>query len=180
MELIVVIAIIGIIAVIIYASWQGVAKKSRDSRRIGDINAIQNAVKMYYLEEKKYPQVDNASCYSRARSCDSASWERLGVLLQKHISPLPSDPSNADQDTTNRPIWQNRTNRFFYTFVSTKVSYVLAARMEREGSGNYSDLSKENIAPPAASCGGLSAEGFEPSRVVAGYDYYFQGENLIP
>ncbi|KKU82984.1 hypothetical protein A2973_03055 [Candidatus Gottesmanbacteria bacterium RIFCSPLOWO2_01_FULL_49_10] len=56
MELLIVIAIIGIIIAVSAASYSTVQKRSRDSRRQGDLKAFQNALEQYYsANSASYP-----------------------------------------------------------------------------------------------------------------------------
>lgn len=55
LELMVVIAIIGILISISTAAYTSAQKKSRDSRRTGDLKSIQNAFEQYYADNSKYP-----------------------------------------------------------------------------------------------------------------------------
>jgi type II secretory pathway pseudopilin PulG len=54
-ELLVVVAIIGILATIITVNYSGAQVKSRDTRRIADIETVQSALEMYYDDFKMYP-----------------------------------------------------------------------------------------------------------------------------
>lgn len=58
MELLVVIAIISILVAISIASYSTAQKKSRDSRRVADMKAIQNAWEQYYADNQSYPGTD--------------------------------------------------------------------------------------------------------------------------
>lgn len=59
MELLIVIAVIGILMSIASVAYTSVQKKSRDSRRQSDLRAIQNAFEQYYADTNSlYP----ASC----------------------------------------------------------------------------------------------------------------------
>lgn len=56
MEILVVIGIIGILIAISVSSYSAIQKRSRDSRRMGDLKAIQNAFEQYYTDNlSKYP-----------------------------------------------------------------------------------------------------------------------------
>jgi len=55
MELLIVIALIGILTAVVSVSFSFIQKKSRDARRIGDMKAIQNAFEQYYVTNKSYP-----------------------------------------------------------------------------------------------------------------------------
>lgn len=54
-EMLVVIAIIGILYLIVFGSVSDSKKRGRDSKRIADIGVIQLALERYYDEFKKYP-----------------------------------------------------------------------------------------------------------------------------
>jgi len=56
MELLIVIAIIGILISVATASYSSAQKKARDSRRRGDLKAVQNALEQYYSANNgQYP-----------------------------------------------------------------------------------------------------------------------------
>jgi len=200
-ELLIVIAIIGIMATIIMVAYGNVHAKSRDAKRTADLNAFSGAVKMYYVDHKSYPKTDPLACGSRVRSINDQRWNNLfGNAISPYVAtPLAVDPKNyAPTGGANLPIWQDTDkNDYFYTYMSTDVSYVLATRMESYNSGNYSQLGKSTISPPngikvedcrvPAKKGevgrSIVAEGFASSPVAQVYDsenigYYFIGENL--
>jgi prepilin-type N-terminal cleavage/methylation domain-containing protein len=56
LELLIVIGLIGILISIAATSYSTAQKKSRDSRRMGDLKAIQNALEQYYADNNgNYP-----------------------------------------------------------------------------------------------------------------------------
>lgn len=78
LELLIVIAIIGILVSIGVVSYSSAQKKSRDSRRTGDVKAIQQAWEQYYA--------DNAGAYPANCSVSMSIYLPVG---------LPSDPKTA-------------------------------------------------------------------------------------
>jgi len=54
-ELLIVIAIIGILAAIVIVSVNEAKKKARDVKRIAELKTVQNALEMYYDEHDEYP-----------------------------------------------------------------------------------------------------------------------------
>lgn len=60
LEVLVVVAIIGILISIGTAAYTSAQKKSRDARRQGDLRSIQNAFEQYYADTSAYPT--SASC----------------------------------------------------------------------------------------------------------------------
>jgi len=73
LELLIVIAIIGILVAIGTASYASAQKRARDTRRQGDMKAIQNAFEQFYSQNGTYPS-----------SCSISSDFLLGGI--------PSDP----------------------------------------------------------------------------------------
>ena len=54
-ELLIVIAIIGLLATISIVSLNGARLKGRDAARLGNIKQIQTALEMYYNDQGSYP-----------------------------------------------------------------------------------------------------------------------------
>jgi len=54
-ELLVVVAIIGVLAAIVIISLSGAQKKSRDARRIGDLKQIDHAIDLFYTDKNHLP-----------------------------------------------------------------------------------------------------------------------------
>src|SRR5438132_1430180 len=75
-ELLVVIAIIGILASIVLAYLNVARQKSRDARRLADVNALQKSLEIYYTENGTYPTT-------------------LAPLVPNYIAALPTDPLQA-------------------------------------------------------------------------------------
>lgn len=108
-ELLVVIAVMGIITAIATASYSTAQKKARDSRRISDMKAIQNAFEQSYAENHVYPDgcaIDaeympmglpsnpNANAaYAYTGVCDATTY--------CYCAPLESSTGNATEDCDN-------------------------------------------------------------------------------
>lgn len=107
LELLVVISIIGILVAIATVSFTTAQKQGRDSRRRGDIKAIQNAFEQYNAE--------NAGAYA-----DDCSTMLTGNLQ----GPVPTDPKTGGSYLTTA------------TCSSVTGSYCLCALMEITGAGN--------------------------------------------
>ena len=75
-ELVVVVAIIGILAGIGIASYGSANKKARDGKRKADIESIRSALEMYKADNDVYPG-------------------NLGGLSTTYINPLPSPPPKS-------------------------------------------------------------------------------------
>jgi len=77
-ELLIVIAIIAILAGIIFASTGGARQKARDSQRVANVKEIHDALLMY--------EGDNPGTYPGA----------LSGLVPKYLPVLPKDPVDGD------------------------------------------------------------------------------------
>lgn len=86
-EMLIVVAIIGMLAV---ASTQNVGQavaKARDTRRKADVKAISDAFEMYYQDNGSYPALGDPN------SQQGVDW--LGNNLKKYIGKAPLDPTNT-------------------------------------------------------------------------------------
>ncbi len=93
-ELIVVIAIIGVLAGIVAVNVNNYLKKSRDARRKTDISQLMAALELYYIERGEYPISGGASSPNSLWSnSGDTSWNTLQTALNGYIT-LPKDPIN--------------------------------------------------------------------------------------
>lgn len=59
-ELLVVISIIGLLSTISVVALNGARKKSRDSKRVGDVKQMQTALELYFNDRSAYPTATSA------------------------------------------------------------------------------------------------------------------------
>ncbi len=97
-ELLIVVAIIGILAALIIVSITSASAKARDVKRQEDLKNIQKALEMYYTANGSYP-VTNASGVSWQGNCSgygshpvSGSNGYVPNLAPTYIPSLPIDP----------------------------------------------------------------------------------------
>jgi len=86
-ELMVVIAIIGILSAVMLESFSAAKSQSRDVKRISDLSNIQLALAGYFNRCGDYPAT--ASTSATDSGCPS------GITLGTYISSIPSDPTNT-------------------------------------------------------------------------------------
>ena len=92
-ELLVVMAVIGILATIMIVSYSGIQQRSRDSQRDSDVTQIKMALEKYHADKSEYPGVcsgDNMGCSVSALATD----------LSPYLSVIPHDPK-YDADSGN-------------------------------------------------------------------------------
>jgi general secretion pathway protein G len=106
-ELLVVIAIIAILSVTAYVALGGQTAKARNSRRMQDLGAIQNALELYFVE--------NNSRYPEALDDEALDDD----LVPKYMPTLPTDPWGEDYE-------------YVYAVSGNQKSYQLAATIEND------------------------------------------------
>ena len=91
-ELLIVIAIIGILAALIIISLNTVLPKARDARRVSDANEITKAFNEYYIANGDYPYqgTTNYIC-----SQNASTWQNtLNSFIGVYMAQIPIDPLN--------------------------------------------------------------------------------------
>lgn len=112
-ELLVVISIIAILSSVIFSAIASARMKSRDARRISDLNSIRAALELYYDENTSYPHgsiggddMDPANYGVSTLGLDTDGYDNnqmssgsLGPLLSAPLRPyvtaIPADPINT-------------------------------------------------------------------------------------
>ncbi|HOX41883.1 MAG TPA: prepilin-type N-terminal cleavage/methylation domain-containing protein [bacterium] len=87
-ELLIVIAIIGILAVMVTVSYGGAQKRSRDTLRKADLQKIASALEMRYAETKTYP--DSDSYIDTSGSAGTIIVALAGT--PQYLAKIPCDP----------------------------------------------------------------------------------------
>ena len=111
LELLVSISIIGILLGIISASFITGQKRSRDTKRLADLLAIQQSLEQCYVLNSLYPA---AITPGQALTCG----------LQTTMSLIPLDPKNSG------------SYAYTYSPTANKDGYCLCALLEQNGVGN--------------------------------------------
>lgn len=132
-ELMVVIAIMGILIIMGISSYKSTQMKSRDTRRKNDLRQVASALELYYNDKGKYPDDDNAG---GMKGCGAAATELCAWgSIMKDTTPgketvymvtLPDDPAGSRQ--------------YYYDYDFSGKGYQLYARLEN---GQDIDLVRE-------------------------------------
>ncbi len=100
-ELIVVIAIIGILATLGLSSYTRVQKSARDSKRYADLKELKTALLQYYVANGTYPTTGGAWFTVCTTGADPTARTTSGAtgwipnLAPTYIDILPTDPSGC-------------------------------------------------------------------------------------
>lgn len=121
-EMLIVITIIAVLASMILVGMGGARAKSRDTRRIGDLHNVMNALELYYSLKGTYP----------LDTCNSAaSWDEFADELTQAdigVSRIPKDPLNTDL--------------YYYRYSANDngTDYVLGAQLEQQDASLDDDI----------------------------------------
>lgn len=91
-EILIVVAIIGLLASVVLVGLAPAQRRGRDSRRLADLKETQNALELYYNKCGHYPGTEDCAVAAGA----PADWAGLTTALTKAsigVSQIPSDPS---------------------------------------------------------------------------------------
>ena len=106
LELLVVVAIMGLISSIAFVSMQHARAEARDAKRVADISAIRNALELYYHDYGVYPDYHLCNNLPAVSACNSAPGFQPGnwipSLVPKYMPTLPNDPLNILDNETNQ------------------------------------------------------------------------------
>lgn len=113
-ELLIVLAIIGVLASVVSLAVNSARLKGRDTKRVGDIRQSITAMEQYYIQHAAYPtgtasvaSAGNGAVFSDPAAMDSAAESFtpnfLPIMPQ---SPLPADgPCVSDPGPGNNSYW---------------------------------------------------------------------------
>lgn len=88
-ELLVVVAVIGILSAIIITSFTEVRQKSRDTERLSDVREIEKALNLYYNSHGQFP-ISVSELVITSNDALSLALENDGVISNAPIDPLHS------------------------------------------------------------------------------------------
>lgn len=119
-ELLVVVAIIGILSTLLTANFIGVRQRGRDSQRKSNLRQIQSALELYRADQAGYPPTANFP------ACGGVFTNQSGTTT--YMQKVPCDPNGGS-----------------YSYTSTDTTrYTLIGCLENS---NDSDKDATNVAP---------------------------------
>lgn len=105
-ELLIVIAIIGVLATLIVANFNAARERARDATRKSDLRNIQTALRVYYNDYGRNPcstnafQIRGCSVHASCTSVNACTWGgefAIASTGQVYMSTLPNDPQTPDR-----------------------------------------------------------------------------------
>ena len=134
-ELMIVIAIIGILAAALFPSMTGYLKRSRDTARISGMKDISTALGAFYADKERYPMI-SGSAGAAAVSTGSAELDPKKYLPKG----MPVDPQSTVRYNGATSAANANYGYGTGTF-SSAPSYALTAILENENGGNTGSIS---------------------------------------
>jgi len=158
-ELLVTIAIIGLLAAIVFVSLNNARAKARDTKRMADLKQIANALELYYDKYGFYPT--GSGCHG-ASFADSLSGGDNWIALTEFMPKIPKDPSNTSSDACPET-WD--PNELVFIYMNNGQHYELLAPLERSDNRYRCDKNcwKSTVHQPGDSwCKGESNQCSDP------------------
>ncbi len=127
LELITVIAIIGILSTISFGFISSSQKRARDSKRKADLNIIAQSIDLYYSDSRQLPTGNSGTCDFDSNNTANP-W--IPGILQQYVPSTQGSGSILPRDPLYKPGITN--NNYFYKYTCTEdlSSYTLSAVME--------------------------------------------------
>jgi prepilin-type N-terminal cleavage/methylation domain-containing protein len=123
-ELLVVIAIIGLLASVVLVALNSARTKSRDTKRVSDMNQVIKALEIYYNENNSYPVGTGVFSTSSAPG------------LNKFLVTMPKSPSPADGGCVDGTPVAEGTNYNAYYYNGSNTTFTITFCLGPTNPGN--------------------------------------------
>lgn len=134
-EILAVVAIIGVISGLAVGPIKSARLKSRDTQRKADINVLAQGVDLYYSEKKALPGQSSGGTCASFSSVVTEEWVTFKTLVAAFIpasSLFPNDPLNTS------------TYNYVYTCDGSAQTYSLKAILENKNDWEGIPVSPDN------------------------------------
>ena len=148
-ELLIVIAIIGIISMIIVINWSNAQQSARDNKRKADLQAISSALTVYYADNKGYikrPADSGTTTISSGARATFPADELNKLVSKNYISFIPKDPVNSQEKACSYLYFQNndQENPQNYKLISTAAEALGDEKEEcKSNAKDFADVQKQ-------------------------------------
>ena len=91
-ELLIVIAIIGLLSTLAVVALGSARVKARDSKRLADLKQLQTALELYYTDQNDYPAGAGISLGDAANACLNSTGFQATGCASPYMGQVPVDP----------------------------------------------------------------------------------------
>ncbi len=133
-ELLVVVAIMGLLAAMSIISLNTARARARDARRLSDVKQIQTALEMYFNDSRKYPHSNDGyiedTCLSNDSDGDGVDFESsvCATGADVYMAKIPQNPKpRGDGDCIDKPYTYSRVTVGDETNASYYIVYCLGS-----------------------------------------------------
>lgn len=130
-ELLIVIVVIAILAAITIVAYNGIQASARDSGRISKVTAIAKAIELYYVNNNRYPPIQDAIGTESTCGSQTENWghcDRNRILADSLAPYMTIDPTSLSNATQGN---------YYYHYTSQSAdnfqSYGLMVWLEGDG-----------------------------------------------
>lgn len=97
-ELLIVVVVIGLLAAITIVAYNGIQQRGRDAERSAEMNTIEKALALYFIDNGSYPTCTN-TVYVPGSTAGGCNFTVItSSLVPKYINAMPTDPINSGND----------------------------------------------------------------------------------
>ena len=144
-ELLIVIAIIGVLSALLFSNFTGARERARDTKRKSDFMQIKNALRLWYNDFQRYPDtggVQSGGAGTTLKGCGTSAsftdcdWGTTFINGSTvYMNEVPKDPVN---DATNYYIYQqgnaldSTSNAFQLTTTLENISDTDSAESQKK------------------------------------------------
>lgn len=125
-ELIVVIAIIGLLSTLAVVALGSARQKARDSKRLSDLKQLQTALELYYTDVNAYPAGNAVTLGTGNAACLNGSGFAATGCATPYMGQVPQDPQASTGGT--------------YVYTVGNNTYTVAGHLEGDVNGLNGDI----------------------------------------
>lgn len=162
-EIVLVIGVIAVLSAVVIGNLGEARKKSRDAKRISDLEQIELALRLYKDVHESYPTFDDGDFIGDGGGVDT--------VLNTYMGGIVKDPINS------------LSYRYYYDsnyVCNGKTVPVITSVMERDNTGNFTEVCTNNNSDRIVFASGTTrtCRGFFPRRcnTVTTYSYIYPSQ----
>lgn len=130
-ELLIVIVVIAILAAVSIVAYNGIQQRARDSERQSEMQTIEKALALYYIDNGGYPDCAGGTYVPGATRGACNLPTLASVLVPKYISSIPLDPINIGNDVYRYAVGYQKQSSNTYTG-NFSNNYITGMRLETQ------------------------------------------------